>query len=108
MIGCGRRAVEVAAQEKTVYIQAETNWMELKDLRIAAESHLRARYPDFNPAGAEVSASIYRVNETNFVTFSYFWNFGLPVYYVKFDPKADESDRGRGRGRERARYDSGR
>jgi hypothetical protein len=61
--------------------------VELKDLRTAAENHLHARYPDFNPSSAEVTASVLRDNATNLVTFSYFWNFGLPVYYVRFDPK---------------------
>jgi hypothetical protein len=59
--------------------------MTLKDLRGQAESHLRSQYPDFDPAGADCTASVHRDGSNDMLTIQYFRGFGLPVQYVKFD-----------------------
>ena len=92
MAGCSGGSVDVATHVETIYVQGKTNWMELKDLRMSAEGHLRTRYPDFDPAGADFTASLYRCDSTNMVTVQYFRGFGLPVYYVTFDANGQITD----------------
>ena len=92
MGGCSGGSVDVPTQIETVYVQGKTNWMELKDMRMSAERHLRTRYPDFDPAGADFTASLYRGDSTNMVTIQYFRGFGLPAYYVTFDASGQITD----------------
>lgn len=85
MLGCDTRTAQVSTPNEDVLIQGETNWMTLKDLRAQAESHLRSQYPDFNPAGAGYTASIYRNGSNDMLTIQYFRGLGAPVQYVTFD-----------------------
>lgn len=85
LTGCATQEALEPPGAHSFFVQGVTNWVDVRDLRKMADTFLRKRYREFDPAGAEVSVSVPHTNAPTFVMFRYYWNFGLPVYRVEFD-----------------------
>ncbi len=84
-LGCKRSTKDTKSYDEFIFVEGETDWMDLADLRITGEEHLRSKYPDFDSKRAEITTSVHRSTTTNMITIQYFQGFGLPVYHVQFD-----------------------
>jgi hypothetical protein len=91
LAGAGSRAADQKARDRwdNVNIEGSTKWFTLAQLKTNSDVHLMKREPKLALHKFEVTANLHADDRTKLVTFQYFENFGLPVFYVTLN-KAGE------------------
>ena len=71
-----------------VNVESSGKWFALSQLKAVSDKHLLSKHPNLSLGVFEITANVHQSKSDNLVTFEYFENFGLPVYYVSLDKSA--------------------